>query len=166
MGFYERRIRRIFPALFAMLAVSSVFAVIYLLPSELVSYCKSMLAATTSTSNLYFWKHSSYFDLPISQPLLHTWSLAVEEQFYITFPLFLVIVRNFFPRRLREAVVLLFFCSLVASIIVVSHNAVTAFYMPYTRAWELLLGTILSLRMFLPCGRHGCGTWQRLLESD
>ena len=90
IGFYERRIRRIFPALFAMLAVSSVFAVFYLLPTELVTYCKSMMAATASVSNLYFWKHSGYFDSPTSQPLLHTWSLAVEEQFYICFPLFLV----------------------------------------------------------------------------
>jgi hypothetical protein len=80
--------------------------------------------------------------------LLHTWSLAVEEQFYITFPLFLVLVRKFFPRRLKAAVVMLFFASLLASAIVVSHSRETAFYMPYTRAWELLLGTILSLRMF------------------
>jgi peptidoglycan/LPS O-acetylase OafA/YrhL len=148
IGFYERRIRRIFPALFAMLAVSSVFAVVYLLPTELVTYCKSMMAATASISNLYFWKNSGYFDSPTSQPLLHTWSLAVEEQFYICFPLFLVVVRKFFPQRLRTSVVLLFFCSLVASIVVVSHNSETAFYMPYTRAWELLLGTILSLGMF------------------
>jgi peptidoglycan/LPS O-acetylase OafA/YrhL len=148
IGFYERRIRRIFPALFGMLAVSSVFAVVYFLPAELVAYGKSMMAAAASISNLYFWKHSGYFDSPTSQPLLHTWSLAVEEQFYICFPLFLVVVRKFFPRRLRTSVVLLFFCSLVASVIVVSHNAETAFYMPYTRAWELLLGTILSLGMF------------------
>src|SRR5262249_41261265 len=134
IGFYERRVRRIFPALFGMLAVSSVFAVVYLLPIELVAYCKSMMAAAASMSNLYFWQHSGYFDSPTSQPLLHTWSLAVEEQFYICFPLFLVVVRKFFPQRLRASVVLLFFCSLVASIIVVSHNAETAFYMPYTRA--------------------------------
>ena len=139
IGFYERRIRRIFPALFAMLAVSSVFAVVYLLPSELVTYCKSMMAATASMSNLYFSKHSGYFDLPTSQPLLHTWSLAVEEQFYICFPLFLVVVRKFFSQRLRVSVVLLFLCSLLASIIVVSHNTNTAFYVLYTRAWELLL---------------------------
>jgi len=148
VGFYERRIRRIFPALFGLLAVSTVFAVIYLLPGELISYAKSMMAATASMSNLYFWKHSGYFDSPTSQPLLHTWSLAVEEQFYISFPLFLVLVRKLFPRRLRASVVVLFFASLVASIVVVSHNKETAFYMPYTRAWELLLGTILSLRIF------------------
>jgi len=148
VGFYERRIRRIFPALFAVLAVSSAVAYIYLLPSELVDYAKSTLAAATSTSNFYFWKHSGYFDSPLSQPMLHTWSLAVEEQFYITFPLFLVLVRKFFPRRLRLSVVVFFFVSLLLSGILVWRKPGTAFYMPYTRAWEILLGTILSLGMF------------------
>jgi len=148
VSFYERRIRRIFPALFATLAICGIFAGIYLLPSELVAYGKSMLAATASFSNFYFLRHSGYFDSPFSQPLLHTWSLAVEEQFYITFPLFLVLVRKFFPQRLKAAVVMLFVASLLTSAIVVSHSPETAFYMLYTRAWELLLGTILSLRMF------------------
>jgi peptidoglycan/LPS O-acetylase OafA/YrhL len=148
IGFYERRVRRIFPALFALLAVFSVFAVIYLLPAELVAYSNSMLAATASGSNFYFWQHSGYFDSPTSYPLLHTWSLAVEEQFYIMFPLFLVFVRKLFPTRLRLSVIVLFCASLVASVIVVSQNRATAFYMPYTRAWELLLGTVLSLGMF------------------
>jgi peptidoglycan/LPS O-acetylase OafA/YrhL len=147
-GFYERRIRRIFPALVATLAATSVFAVIYLLPGELIDYAKSMLAATGSASNLYFWWHSGYFSSPTSKPLLHTWSLAVEEQFYITFPLFLLLVRRFFPQALRTAVVILFFVSLVTSCLVVSRNPDTAFYMPYTRAWELLLGTLLSLGVF------------------
>jgi len=148
LSFYERRIRRIFPALFAMLPAFSVFATIYFLPVELVSYCKSLLAATVSSSNFYFWQHSGYFDSPTSNPLLHTWSLAVEEQFYILFPIFLVTVRKFFPQRLRTAVVSLFIVSFVVSAIVVSFDRNTAFYMPYTRAWELLMGTMLSLRMF------------------
>ena len=148
VGFYERRIRRIFPALFGMLAVSGLFAAIYLLPTEFVSFSKSMFAATASFSNLYFAQHSGYFNSPTSQPLLHTWSLAVEEQFYILFPLFLVLVRKFFPQRLRASVVALFFVSLAASAIVVVRSPEAAFYMPYTRAWELLLGTILSLKMF------------------
>ena len=157
IAFYERRIRRIFPALFAMLAVFSILAVIYLLPAELVSYSKSMLGATASASNFYFWRHSGYFDSPASYPLLHTWSLAVEEQFYISFPIFLMLVRKFFPTRLRLSVIILFCASLVASAVVVSQNRATAFYMPYTRAWELLLGTILSLEM-LPRLRRA---WQR-----
>jgi peptidoglycan/LPS O-acetylase OafA/YrhL len=161
IGFYERRIRRIFPALFAMLAVVSAVAVIYLLPAELVSYSKSMLAATASASNFYFWQHSGYFDSPTSYPLLHTWSLAVEEQFYILFPLFLVLVRKFFPNRLRLSVIVLFCASLIASAVVVSHNRETAFYMIYTRAWELLLGTLLSLGMFPRLQ----SAWQRNLAT-
>ena len=153
VGFYERRIRRIFPALFAMLGVFSVFAAIYLLPAELVNYSKSMLASTASGSNFYFWQHSGYFDAPLSQPLLHTWSLAVEEQFYISFPIFLVLVRRFFPQRLRASVVVLFLMSFLACVVVVGRNQSTAFYMPYTRAWELLLGTLLSLGIF-PSLKH------------
>lgn len=148
VAFYQRRIRRIFPALFAMLAVFTVFAVIYLFPTEFVNYAKSLMAATTSVSNFYFWQHSKYFDDPISNPLLHTWSLGVEEQFYIIFPIFLVLVRKLFPQRLRAAVVVLFFISLVASAYIVLHHPMTSFYMLYTRAWELLMGTILSLGMF------------------
>jgi peptidoglycan/LPS O-acetylase OafA/YrhL len=161
IGFYERRIRRIFPALFAMLAVFTVFALIYLLPAELVAYGKSMFAATASASNFYFWRHSGYFDSPTSYPLLHTWSLAVEEQFYILFPIFLILVRKLFPTRLRLSVIVLFSASLAASAIVVSQNRETAFYMPYTRAWELLLGTILSLEMFPRLQR----AWQRNLAT-
>jgi len=148
LAFYERRIRRIFPALFAMLLVFSAVASFYLLPIELVDFSKSLLAATTSSSNFYFWQHSGYFDSPTSSPLLHTWSLAVEEQFYILFPIFLVVVRRFFPLRLKLAVVILFFSSLAASAVLVHYDTVTAFYMPYTRAWELLLGTIISLKIF------------------
>jgi peptidoglycan/LPS O-acetylase OafA/YrhL len=148
LAFYERRVRRIFPALFGMLIVFSIVASFLLLPTEFVDFANSLLAAITSCSNFYFWQHSGYFAALISTPLLHTWSLAVEEQFYILFPIFLVLVRRFFPQRLRTAVVVLFFLSLLASAVIVPYSVTTAFYMPYTRAWELLLGTILSLGMF------------------
>lgn len=148
LAFYERRIRRIFPALFGMLIVFSIAAGLCLLPVELVTYAKSLLAAATSSSNFYFWQHSGYFDSPESNPLLHTWSLAVEEQFYILFPIFLVVTRRFFPERLRIAVAILFFASLAASIVAVYYSPISAFYMPYSRAWELLLGTLISLGFF------------------
>ena len=160
-SFYERRIRRIFPALFAMLLTFSICALIFVFPSEMVDYAKSLLAAAASVSNLYFWQHSGYFDAPTSNPLLHTWSLAVEEQFYLAFPLYLWAVRKFFPHFLRFSVVFLFLASLVASALIVVHKPTTAFYMPYTRAWELLLGTLLSLGIF----PKFASTWQRNLAA-
>lgn len=147
-GFYERRIRRIFPALFGMLVAFTLFAAIYLLPNELSGYGESLLATTLSASNFYFLQHSIYFDAPTLYPLLHTWSLGVEEQFYIVFPIVLVIARRLFPHRLRTTVVVLFLLSLAASAWVVTRSPVTAFYMLYTRAWELLMGTLLSLGIF------------------
>jgi peptidoglycan/LPS O-acetylase OafA/YrhL len=148
VAFYERRIRRIFPALLALLFVLTIFAAVFLLPGELDDYSRSLIAATLSFSNFYFWQHSGYFDLNNSSLLLHTWSLAVEEQFYILFPIFLVIVRRLFPQRMRLAVIILFFVSLASSVVTVSLSRDTAFYMPYTRAWELLIGTLLSLGVF------------------
>src|SRR6185312_13134089 len=119
--FYERRIRRIFPALFGMLIGVSAIISFFLLPSELIDYSKSVIAATTSSSNFFFWQHSGYFDSPMSKPMLHTWSLAVEEQFYILFPLFLIAIRRFFPRHLKLGVVILFFGSLIFSAVTVHY---------------------------------------------
>jgi len=147
-AFYERRIRRIFPALFAMLLACFLIAVAFFLPAELIDFSKSSLAAAFSVSNFYFWVHSGYFDAQNPDLLLHTWSLAVEEQFYILFPLFLVLFRRLLVKRLRIAVLFLFAVSLLSSVAVVFINPVTAFFMPYTRAWELLLGTLLALRIF------------------
>jgi peptidoglycan/LPS O-acetylase OafA/YrhL len=145
LGFYERRVRRILPALFCMLIGVSV-ATSFLLPAnEFVDYAKSVIGAVLSSSNFYFWQHSGPSGSPTSNPLLHTWSLAVEEQFYILFPIFLVIARRWFPRRLRVGVLVLFCVSLAASATTVHYNTTTAFYMPYTRAWELLMGTCVSI---------------------
>src|SRR5580704_1090978 len=147
-AFYERRIRRIFPALVVMMFVTSFLAAKYFLPSELTDYAKSLLAATFSVSNFYFWRQSGYFDAPAAlKPLLHTWSLAVEEQFYIVFPLFLVLIRKLFPERLRTAVVLFALASFVVSAYGAFYAPVSTFYMLHTRAWELLLGTIISLNI-------------------
>jgi peptidoglycan/LPS O-acetylase OafA/YrhL len=148
LAFYERRVRRIFPALFVMLIGVSAVIGFFLLPNELMEYAKSVIATTTSSANLYFWQHSGYFDSPMSKPMLHTWSLAVEEQFYLLFPIFLLITRRLFARWLKQGVVILLFASLAASVATLYDNATTAFYMPYTRAWELLLGTVIALGLF------------------
>jgi Predicted acyltransferases len=93
--FYERRIRRIFPALFVVLAASCVAASILLLPQDFKSFGDSLAAATLFVSNVFFWKTTDYFSGPVHlKPLLHTWSLAVEEQFYVAFPLLLVAIQR------------------------------------------------------------------------
>jgi peptidoglycan/LPS O-acetylase OafA/YrhL len=148
LAFYERRVRRIFPALFAMLIAVSAVISSFLVPNELIDYAKSLIATSTSFSNFYFWQHSGYFDAPLSKPLLHTWSLAVEEQFYILFPIFLLVGRRLFAQWLKYGVVILLLASLAASVATLHYNAATAFYMPYTRAWELLAGTVISLGFF------------------
>ncbi|MFT4113859.1 acyltransferase family protein [Silvibacterium sp.] len=146
--FYERRIRRIIPALLGVLIFSSIMAWRFLLPTEMRDYGLSLLAAVFSFSNIYFWTQSGYFDAPAAtKPLLHTWSLGVEEQFYFVFPLFLMLVRKLFPQRLRAAVVGLAAVSLAVSAYGAYHDRETAFYMLHCRAWEMLLGTILSMRI-------------------
>jgi len=149
LSFYERRIRRIVPALIVMLAGTSVLAYRYLLPVEMADFAKSLVAATFSQSNFYFWSQSGYFDAPAAlKPLLHTWSLAVEEQFYILFPLFLMAVRKLFPARLRFSIVVIAAFSFAASAFGAYRYPSSTFYLAPTRAWELLLGTILALKMF------------------
>lgn len=161
-GFYERRIRRIFPALFAMLLASAVLGYRYLLPIEFLDFSKSLAAAAFSVSNIYFRLQSGYFDGPaITKPLLHTWSLAVEEQFYVFLPILLVLLRRFLPRRVDLAIYLLALVSFAVSIYVTYTDPNAAFYLPYTRAWELLLGTMLALpsapRIQHPALRHVAG---------
>src|SRR5450631_957571 len=90
-NFYQRRILRILPALFAMFLVTSILAYLYCLPVELVDYSKSLASAVGSVSNVYFAGTAGYFDAPAeTKPLLHTWSLGVEEQFYLLTPLLML----------------------------------------------------------------------------
>jgi peptidoglycan/LPS O-acetylase OafA/YrhL len=145
-GFYERRARRILPALFVVLAASAALASFYLLPGELVAYGKSLVGASFSYSNFYFAFNSSYFDEPAQmKPLLHTWSLAVEEQFYLLLPILLLLAARW-KTRTRSAVLLLLVASSFAWSVWASYrNPVDAFYLPMSRAWELMLGSILAV---------------------
>jgi peptidoglycan/LPS O-acetylase OafA/YrhL len=147
--FYERRIRRIGPAFFVVLCATSVAAYVYLLPSELKAFSKSLLSATFSGSNFYFWGKSGYFDTSSdTAPLLHTWSLAVEEQFYLVFPLLILAIQKWAPKKLKLVVVLLAITSLVLGSIQAFLNPSSAFFLPFGRAWELMLGTLLFLKVF------------------
>jgi peptidoglycan/LPS O-acetylase OafA/YrhL len=162
VAFYERRIRRIFPAMLAVLLATSVLAYLYLIPSELTGYASSLLAALFSVSNFVFWHQGGYFNgNDFVRPLLHTWSLAVEEQFYIFFPLFLVAVRRWSPQRLKIAIWILAAASFVCSCVWLRVDSGADFYLAPFRAWELLVGTILS-QNYLPPLRS---SWARNLGS-
>ena len=148
-GFYARRIRRIFPALFVMMLVSFIGAYYALLPMELMDFARSMAAAAGSFSNIYFWSKSGYFSqLGLSTPLLHTWSLGVEEQFYLALPIVLVMLRCFAARRIHSGIYAIAAVSFGLSIYGTRRYPIATFYMPHTRAWELLMGVMLALENF------------------
>lgn len=151
LSFYERRARRILPALFLVIVVSYPFAWAWMQPDALTGYSASIAAATFFVSNLYFWQSTSYFSITDMQlPLLHTWSLAVEEQFYLIFPLMLLGLWRL-PARPRGPVLLLCALASLALSGVMQRRAPEAnFYLTPTRAWELLAGSAAALMIGAP----------------
>lgn len=146
INFYERRIRRIFPALFLVLFVSTCIAFWAMFPDELDDYGKSLFAATFFYSNYHFMFGAGYFAAPSeTQPLLHMWSLAVEEQFYIVFPIYLYLVHRYFRHQLLTFTIIVAFLSLIYSITLVHIFPSDAFYSTPSRAWELMIGSLLAI---------------------
>lgn len=145
--FYVRRIRRLFPALATVLIVSSVFAWALLMPEELKHFANSVRAAAMLHANVLFERESGYFDLDSHmKPLLHTWSLSVEEQFYLIFPLALVLLRRYGGRGLAPLVLVIATAlSFLLSIWGVFTEPTVAFYILPYRLWELLLGALVAL---------------------
>lgn len=150
-GFYMRRIRRIIPILLVVLTVSTVAALLLFLPSELKLYAKSVIATLFFVSNILFYSESGYFDADAElKPLLHTWSLSVEEQFYIVFPLLLLFALRRGPAPARAIIALLFLMSLTWNLLFpgIFTDTSFAFFMFPVRAWELLAGSALALGLF------------------
>jgi peptidoglycan/LPS O-acetylase OafA/YrhL len=143
-SFYERRVRRIAPALAVVLALCSIGAYFTLLPGDLIQYGRSLAAALFSYSNFYFWTQSDYFKPTFVKLLLHTWSLSVEEQFYVVLPVTIVLLRNRW--RLLQALLTVFaVVSLGFSTWLSLKYPEAGFYMPFSRAWELLIGSLLVI---------------------
>ena len=144
--FYERRIRRILPALFVVMLVCLPFAWFWLLPSQQNSFAKSIFAVVIYSSNVLFWKESGYFDINSAlKPLLHTWSLAVEEQYYVIFPLFLTIVWKFARRTIVPLLIAATVFSFIIALWLSIRQPSTSFYLLPARAWELLFGALTAI---------------------
>jgi peptidoglycan/LPS O-acetylase OafA/YrhL len=144
--FYERRIRRIFPALFAVLIATVFLAALLLFPSDLKRYAQSLQATVLFGSNFLFRNLAGYWDVVSDRkPLLHTWSLAVEEQFYLLFPLTLYLLTKAGRRVEIAAIAAILVLSLAGNIWAIRATPVSDFFLLPYRSWELMLGSILAV---------------------
>lgn len=159
-GFYLRRVRRIFPALLLVLLCCLVVGSFILTRSEFRQLGKHTAAAAGFTANFFYWSESGYFDsAAISKPLLHLWSLGVEEQFYLVWPLLLIAGRKI--GQIRQVALGILLVSFVGCVWTTSPLSYGAFYSPATRMWELALGGVLSLGVANNTGPN----WSRLYSK-
>ena len=144
--FYERRIRRILPVLIFVMLVSLPFAWMYLLPGDFIDFSKSILYSLGFSSNYYFWYSGQQYgaESGLLKPFLHTWSLSIEEQFYILFPIVLLIVFKYFRKYLIYILIFGFIISLGLADLGSRNYPSASFYFLHARMWELLAGSILA----------------------
>ncbi len=143
--FYLRRSRRILPALLLTLAVAAVAASLWVLPWDLVAFGKFLAASSVLLGNIAGWTTGNYFNVTGSVPLTHLWSIAVEEQFYLLYPLALLLLTRYAPRHLLPAIASLTVASFTLCVWAAGHKPVANFFLPPMRAWELLLGAAVAL---------------------
>lgn len=145
VNFYERRARRILPALFFVLALCLPMAWFWLLPTSMKDFSESLIAVPIFSSNILFWRESGYFDTSAElKPLLHTWSLGVEEQFYVLFPLLLMITWRFGKRFVIGVLISTFAISIGLAHWGAFNKPTASFFLLPTRAWELLAGSFIA----------------------
>ncbi|HTK85835.1 MAG TPA: acyltransferase, partial [Patescibacteria group bacterium] len=153
VNFYERRARRILPALYLVMAASLPFAWAWLMPGHMKQFALSVASVSLFSSNIQFWRESGYFDTAADfKPLLHTWSLAVEEQYYILFPLFLMLTWRLGRRRIFWLLAAAAAVSLAMAQWGSHHKPEATFYLLPTRGWELLIGSLAACHLH---ERHG-----------
>jgi peptidoglycan/LPS O-acetylase OafA/YrhL len=144
VAFYNRRIRRIFPALIVVLCAVLVLGWLWMLPAAYAQLSSDVFASAAFFSNIALWLQSGYFDIESSKkPLLHLWSLGIEEQFYLFWPLLLMLAARLRLNLLAVAAVIAA-ASFVLNVALIGPNPVATFYLPFTRAWELLAGAALA----------------------
>jgi peptidoglycan/LPS O-acetylase OafA/YrhL len=149
IDFYRRRIRRIFPALFVVYLFVILASFLVLFPNETESIGKSIFSSVFFVSNIFFSQSTNYFDTATKiNPVLHTWSLSVEEQFYVLFPLFLFAISSFSLQTKKIIILALLVCLFILSVWWLHVSPINAFYLVQFRAWELLLGSALAIGIF------------------
>ena len=145
VNFYERRARRILPALFFVMSACLPFAWLWLAPNDLKDFGQSLVAVSTFSSNILFWQQSGYFDTAAElKPLLHTWSLAVEEQYYILFPIFLMLTWRLGIKWVLILLSVVFLLSLGVAQWGAYYKPSATFFLLPTRGWELLVGVFAA----------------------
>lgn len=163
VNFYERRARRILPALFLVMLVCIPFAWLWLLPLDMKDFSRSLVAVSVFASNILFWRGSGYFDTAAEhKPLLHTWSLAVEEQYYVLFPLFLMLIWRLGRRWVLVSLSLICAISLTLAQYGAYAAPAAAFFLLPTRGWELLIGAFAAIHLSAP---NRAGFSKRLSET-
>jgi peptidoglycan/LPS O-acetylase OafA/YrhL len=154
LGFYNRRIRRIFPALIVVLSAVLVLGFLWMLPAAYAQLSADVFASAAFVANFALLLQSGYFDVEAAKkPLLHLWSLGIEEQFYLFWPLILMLAARLRLSLLAVASVI-GIASFALNVALIGENPVATFYLPFTRAWELLAGATLA-----------CG-WSRIGQTE
>ena len=145
-NFYERRIRRILPAILLVMSISLPLAFVYLSPIDLINFSKSILYSLGFVSNFYFHYSGQLYGATdgLYKPFLHTWSLSIEEQFYILFPITLVFLFKYLRKYLIHILIFFFLGSLSVSDYTSRNYSSISFYFFHTRIWELLIGCIIA----------------------
>ena len=142
--FYNRRIRRIFPALIVVLAATLMLGWFWMLPAALVQLGSDSFASAAFLANIALWLQSGYFDVESAKkPLLHLWSLGIEEQFYLFWPLLLMLAARF-RMSIMAMAAMLGIASFLLNVALIGSNPIATFYLPFTRAFELLTGAVLA----------------------
>ena len=145
-GFYERRMRRILPASIVTVAVCLLVGYLVFETKDLGNLAHSVIANSLFLSNIFFYMQTGYFDAAAElKPLLHTWSLSLEEQYYVVTPLLLMLIAKVFRRRYLVVVIPIAVFSFIACVIGTYEDQSLTFYMLTTRGWELLIGSILAI---------------------
>ena len=166
LNFYERRARRIIPMLLVIILASIPLAYNKLLPADFIEFSQSILTSLFFVSNFFFFFSMVEYgaESALLKPLLHTWSLGVEEQFYIVLPVFILLIWKFCRTSLLTLIVIMLILSLQFAYVMEGKNSELNFFLPFSRFWELLVGSVVAIYE-LRFGRVKNKLWRQILPA-